>query len=246
VLDQLPDVSDDLATLWSMLQLSPEQVDALAVIHKYAHRSKTGIGKKGHEFLKTEIKALLSADQASLVEKFLSTHACEDGSGFQENMGRREVCFYMMHLSGEQKIELVTVILDHRKAIIDAAGNVVEAKFTLHDAIHADAPDQGVISEAAVKFGNAVGNAAHTSVALATAAKEVLTPSQLDQLDDHMTRHLDRRLAKFQDLPAKLHDAVDCLQALDLTPEQKEQIIIIMADYHGMRHCGHFRLGKML
>lgn len=245
-LDQLPDFSNDLFALWNDLQLAPNQMDALTAVHNLARCCKRGGTLKSHENLKTEVETVLSPAQSSVLEDFHAAGISEFGPGFHEILSERESLFKELDLSGEQKIELANLLLDKRKEVGEALQDVADAVFILHDAIHDDAPDSGMIKEAAEDLGNAVGRAAHTAAVVVGDARGILTPEQSDLLDSHMEMYFEEHLAQVRNLPGRIHAVFDLLQTLDLTPEQKEQIMNILVDHHELGHSGHRRLHGFL
>jgi len=84
----------------------------------------------------------------------------------------------------------------------------------------------------AARFGDAIGYAAAVGVELMADAKEVLTTEQVDLLKSYINNHLDQHLEHARNLPAKFHELIDFLDELDLTHEQKDHIVKLIAEKH--------------
>jgi hypothetical protein len=63
----------------------------------------------------------------------------------------------------------------------------------------------------------------------------------MDLLNKHINKHFDQHLENARIMPAKLHALIDFVEELGLTPDQKDQVVKLIAEKHearGARHHG--------
>ncbi len=235
---RLVDGADDLAALWGELDLSPAQVDALGVVHKYA------VGRRHAELLEKQnqmrekIGEVLTTDQAA-AEDF---HRMRRGgwlAHLTELAEARERFRRQLGLTGVQKIALVETMIDNRHAIAMAIQGVVKPWFELQGAIHADSLDHSGIRAAADELGASLVFAARTTAGVAADAAQMLTAHQRTTIHDHLNQLLDRHLARAERLPDRVRQGIGLLRELELTEEQKERIMRILVEFHLERTDGH-------
>jgi len=92
---------------------------------------------------------------------------------------------------------------------------------------------------AAATLGDAVGQAACVGAGLMADAREVLTPEQMHLVKRQINNHLDQHLEHARIMPAKLHELIDFVEELGLTPEQKDQVVKLIAEKHEAQRAKH-------
>jgi Spy/CpxP family protein refolding chaperone len=242
-IDALPDMAEDLAALWSGLKLKPNQVDALEAAHRLITRYRQNQHIKRHDEWRADIAKILTPEQLAVADRFHEKQVAEGGAHFLKIGEERERFHDELGLTGEQKIKLVRIALDRRGRIVPSIQDVMNAAGALREQVHADIPDRGALMAAAARLGEAIGHAAGQGAALIADAREVLTTEQMDLVKGHINNHLDQHLEHARIMPTKLHELIDFLNELSLTPEQKDQVVKLIAEkheaqrtqYHGMK-----------
>jgi len=228
----LPDMAEDLAALWSELKLAPNQVDALEAVHRVVTTYRQNQHVKWHDEWRADVAKTLTSEQLAVANRFHEKHVGEGRAHFLKGAEERERFHDELGLTGEQKIKLVQITLNHRSRIVLVIQDVANAAGGLQRHVHADIPDRDALMAAAARFGDAIGYAAAVGVELMADAKEVLTTEQVDLLKSYINHHLDQHLEHARNLPAKFHELIDFLDELDLTHEQKDHIVKLIAEKH--------------
>jgi len=228
----LPDMAEDLAALWSELKLAPNQVDALEAVHRVVTTYRQNQHVKWHDEWRADVAKTLTSEQLAVANRFHEKHVGEGRAHFLKGAEERERFHDELGLTGEQKIKLVQITLNHRSRIVLVIQDVANAAGGLQRHVHADIPDRDALMASAARFGDAIGYAAAVGVELMADAKEVLTTEQVDLLKSYINNHLDQHLEHARNLPAKFHELIDFLDELDLTHEQKDHIVKLIAEKH--------------
>jgi hypothetical protein len=76
-------------------------------------------------------------------------------------------------------------------------------------------------------------------------AREVLTTEQMDLVKGHINNHLDQHLEHARIMPTKLHELIDFLTELSLTPEQKDQVVKLIAEKHEAQRAKHHGMKRV-
>ena len=228
----LPDMAEDLAALWSELKLAPNQVDALEAVHRVVTTYRQNQHVKWHDEWRADVAKTLTSEQLAVANRFHEKHVGEGRAHFLKGAEERERFHDELGLTGEQKIKLVQITLNHRSRIVLVIQDVANAAGGLQRHVHADIPDRDALMASAARFGDAIGYAAAVGVELMADAKEVLTTEQVDLLKSYINNHLDQHLEHARNLPAKFHKLIDFLDELDLTHEQKDHIVKLIAEKH--------------
>ena len=66
----LPGMAEDLAALWTALQLTPNQADALETVHRLIMRYVQNEQVKQHNEMRADMAKILTADQLALADRF--------------------------------------------------------------------------------------------------------------------------------------------------------------------------------
>ena len=239
VIDALPGMAEDLAALWSELKLRPNQADALEAAHRLITKYRQNQHIKRHDEWRADIAKVLTSDQMAVADRFHEQHVAKGGLHFLKMGEGRERFHDELGLTGEQKIKLVQIVLDRRARIIPAIQGVMNAAGVLRDQVHADIPDRSALMAAAATLGDAVGQAACVGAGLMADAREVLTPEQMHLVKRQINNHLDQHLEHARIMPAKLHELIEFVNELGLTPEQKDQVVKLIAEKHEAQRAKH-------
>jgi Spy/CpxP family protein refolding chaperone len=235
-IDALPELADELATLWSKLELSPNQVDALGVVLKFVMRHKHSQHRERHEDVRADIEKILTPEQWAIAVRFHDGHVAEFEARFLKMAEERERFHDALDLTGEQKIEVVRIVLGDRARIASVIREVAVAAKGLHEAAHGEPPDRAAAVAAGERFGDAMGHAAALGAGLVASARDVLTQEQMDVLQTHVNRHLQGHLEHARIIPARVHEVIGFLNELNLTAEQKDRIVALIAEKHAQHH----------
>jgi Spy/CpxP family protein refolding chaperone len=241
VIDILPGMAEDLAALWSELKLTPNQADALEAAHRFITKYRQNQHIKQHDEWRTDIAKILTPEQVAVADRFHEQLVPEGGAHFLRRGEERERFLDELGLTGDQKIRLVQIALDRRARIVPAIQGVMNAAGALREQVHADMPDRSALIAAAARLGDAIGQAACVGAEVTAGAREVLTTEQMDVLNKHINKHFDQHLEHARIMPAKLHALTDFVDELGLTPDQKDQVVKLIAEKHearGARHHG--------
>jgi Spy/CpxP family protein refolding chaperone len=115
----------------------------------------------------------------------------------------------------------------------------------LREQVHSDIPDRGALMAAASRLGDAIGQAAAVGSELMVDAREVLTKEQMDLLEGHIKNHLDQHLEQARIMPTKLHELIAFLNELNLAPEQKDQVVKLIAEKHEAQRAKHHGMKRV-
>lgn len=240
-LNAIPGMADDLAALWSKLNLTPKQADALEAAHRLIKRYRQDQHKRKYDEWRVELAKILNSGQLAVADRFHENHLASGEAHFLKRDEERTRFLNELGLTGEQKIKLVQFALDRRARIVPAIENVITAAQELRERVHADIPDRSGITAAAARLGDAIGQAAEVGAGLMADAGEVLTTEQIVLVKGHITDLGDQRLEHARIMPAKFHELIDFLHELGLNPRQKDQIIKLISDKHeAQRAKPHF------
>jgi len=239
VTDALPGMAEDLAALWGELKLTPNQADALEAAHRLITKYRQNQHIKQHNEWRADIAKILTSEQLAVADRFHEQLVPEGGAHFLRRGEERERFLDELRLTGDQKIKLVQIALDRRARIVPAIQDLMNAAGGLREQVHADIPDRSALMAAAARLGDAIGQAACVGVEFTADAREVLTTEQMDLLKEHINKHFDQHLEHARIMPAKLHELIDFVDELDLTPEQKDQVVKLIAEKHESRRAKH-------
>jgi Spy/CpxP family protein refolding chaperone len=228
----LPAMAEDLAVLWSELKLTPNQADALEAAHRLITRYRQNQHIEQHDEWRADIAKILTSEQLAVADRFHETRVAKGGAHFLKMGEERERFHDELGLTGEQAIKLVEIALDRRARIVPSIQEVMNAAGTLREQVHADVPDQAALMAAAARLGDAIGHAAGVGAELMADAREVLTTEQMDLVKGHINDRLDQHLEHARIMPAKLHELIDFIDELNLTPEQKDEVVKLIAEKH--------------
>jgi Spy/CpxP family protein refolding chaperone len=245
VTDALPDMAEDLAALWSGLKLKPNQVDALEAAHRLITRYRQNQHIKQHDEWRADIVKILTPEQLAVADRFHEKQVAEGGAHFLKMGEERERFHDELGLTGEQKIKLVEIALDRRARIVPSIQNIMNAAEMLREQVHSDIPDRGALMAAASRLGDAIGQAAAVGSELMVDAREVLTKEQMDLLEGHIKNHLDQHLEQARIMPTKLHELIAFLNELNLAPEQKDQVVKLIAEKHEAQRAKHHGMKRV-
>jgi Spy/CpxP family protein refolding chaperone len=226
----LPDMAEDLAALWSDLKLTPNQVDALEAVYRVVMRYKQDQHVKRHDEWRADIAKILTPEQLAVVDGFHERQVAECRAHFLKRVEERERFHNELSLTGEQKFKLIQIALDRRARIVQSIQDIANAAGGLRKQVHTDIPDRGSLMAAAAGFGDAIGNAVAVGAEFMADAKEVLTTDQMDLFKSHINNHLDQHLKHARIVPAKFQNLIGFLDELNLTSEQKDQIVKWIAE----------------
>ncbi len=234
----LPDMAEDLAVLWSELKLTPNQADALEAAHRLITRYRQNQHIEQHDEWRADIAKILTSEQLAVADRFHETQVAEGGAHFLKMGEERERFYEQLGITGEQKIKLVQIALDRRARVVPSIQDVMNAAGTLREQVHAGIPDRSALMAAAARLGDAIGRAAGVGAELMADAREVLTTEQMELVKGHINNRLDQHVQHARIMPAKLHELIDFLNELNLTPEQKDEVVKLIAEkhkHHGMK-----------
>jgi Spy/CpxP family protein refolding chaperone len=235
----LPEMAEDFATLWSELKLTPNQMDALEAVHRVVTRYRQNQRIKRHNEWRADIANILTSQQLAVANRFHEKQVAESSTDFLKMAKEREWLQDALGLTGEQKIKLVQIALDRRAQIVEAIQDVANTVGDLQEQIHAEIPDRNALMVAAARLGDAIGHATGVGAGLVADAREVLTTEQLDLIKEYTNNHLDQHLEHARIIPAKFHELIDFLNELGLTPDQKDKVVKLIAEKHGVRRVKH-------
>ena len=238
-IDALPDMAEDLASLWGELKLTPNQADALEAAHRLVTRYRQNQHIKQHDEWRADIAKILTSEQLAVADRFHEKQVATGGAYFLKRSEQRERFHDPLGLTGEQKIKLVQIALDRRGRIVPSIQDVMNAAGGLGEQVHADIPDRSALMAAAVRLGDAIGRAAEVGAELVADAREVLTTEQMDRVKGHLNDRLDQHLEHARIMPARVHELIDFLDELGLTPEQKDQVVRLIAEKREAQRAGH-------
>ncbi len=233
----LPEMAEQLATLWSELHLTPDQADGLAAAHRLLATHRRDQHLEQHNEWKAEIQKILTAEQVSMVDKFHEQQVAQGRADFLKTSDERARFSQDLGLTGEQKIKLVQIALDRRTQIVPAIQDLVKAAANVRDQLHRDTPDRGDLLTAAAILGDAIGRAAGVGAGLMAEVKQVLTTEQTELLGSYINNQLDRHVEHVRIMPLKVRQAVDLIDELGLTADQKDQIVKWIAEKHQVRNA---------
>ena len=234
----LPGMAEDLAALWTALQLMPNQADALETVHRLIMRYMQNERVKQHTEMRADMANILTADQLALADGFYERQI-GDAAVLLQMGEERERFLEALGLTGEQKIKLVRMALDRRARIVSSVQDVLNAVGRLREQVHARIPDRSALMAAAAGLGSVIGQAAGVRAGLLADVKEVLTTEQTDLVRGHINSHFDQHLERARMMPAKVHDLIDFLNELGLTPGQKDQVVTLIAERHKAQRARH-------
>jgi Spy/CpxP family protein refolding chaperone len=234
----LPGMAEDLAALWTALQLTPNQADALETVHRLIVRYVQNEQVKQHNEMRADMANILTADQLALADRFYERQI-GDGAVLLQMGEERERFLEALRLTGEQKIKLVRMVLDRRARIVPSVQDVLNAAGRLREQVHAEIPDRSALMAAAAGLGNVIGQAAGVGAGLIADVKEVLTTEQTDLVRGHINSHFDQHLEHARMMPVRVHDLIDFLNELGLTPGQKDQVVTLIAERHEAQRTRH-------
>ncbi|MBI4596010.1 MAG: hypothetical protein HY730_06485 [Candidatus Tectomicrobia bacterium] len=241
----IPALAEDLAVLWSKLKLTPNQADALEAVHRLISRYRQNQHVKQHDEWRADIAKVLTSEQLAVADKFHEKQVAKGGPHFLKMSEERDRFHDELGLTGEQKIKLVQIALDRRARIVPSIQDVMNAAGGLREQVHADVPDRSTIMTAAARLGDAIGLAAGVGAGLVADAREVLTAEQMDLVKGHITNHLDQHFEHARIMPAKFHELIDFLNELGLNPEQKEQVVKLIAEKHEAQRAKHHEMRRV-
>jgi Spy/CpxP family protein refolding chaperone len=244
-IDALPDMAEDLASLWGELKLTPNQADALEAAHRLVTRYRQNQHIKQHDEWRADIAKILTSGQLAVADRFHEKQVAKGGAYFLKRSEQRERFRDALGLMGEQKIKLVQIALDRRGRIVPSIQDVMNAAGALREQVHADIPDRSVLMAAAVRLGDAIGRAAEVGAELMADAREVLTTEQMDRVKGHLNDRLDQHLEHARIMPARVHELIDFLDELGLTPEQKDQVVRLIAEKREAQRAGHYGMKRV-
>jgi Spy/CpxP family protein refolding chaperone len=245
VIDGLPGMAEDLAALWDELNLTPHQADALEGAHRLITRYRQNQRVKQHDEWRADIVKILTSEQLTVADRFHDKQVATGGAHFLKKGEERERFLDELRLTGEQKIKLVQLVLDRRARIVPAVQDLMNAAGGLREQIHADIPERAALMAAAATLGDAIGQAACVGIEFTVDAREVLTTKQVDLLREHINKHFDQHLEHARIVPAKLHELIDFVEELGLTPEQKDQVVKLIADKHEAQRAKHHGMKRV-
>ena len=244
-IDALPDMAEDLASLWGELKLTPNQADALEAAHRLVTRYRQNQHIKQHDEWRADIAKILTSEQLAVADRFHEKQVATGGAYFLKRSEQRERFRDALGLMGEQKIKLVQIALDRRGRIVPSIQDVMNAAGALRDQVHADIPDRSALMDAAVRLGDAIGRAAGVGAELMADARDVLTTEQVDRVKGHLNDRLDQHLGHARTMPARVHELIDFLDELGLTPEQKDQVVRLIAEKREAQRAGHYGMKRV-
>jgi len=240
----LPGMAEDLAALWTALQLTPNQADALGTVHKLISRYVQSEQVKQHDEIRVDIAKILTSDQLALADRFHERQIGERAFWLQL-VEERERFVEALGLTGEQKTRLVRLVLDRRARIVPSIQDVLNGAGRLREQIHAEPPDRSALMTAAAGLGNALGQAAGVGAGFMADVKGVLTTEQADLVSGHTNSLFNQHLERARMMPVKVHRLIAFLNELGLTPGQKDQVVKWIGDRlqaQRARHEGLLRL----
>jgi Spy/CpxP family protein refolding chaperone len=241
----LPSLADDLAALWTDLKLTPSQADALEAAHRLITRTRQNRHTEQNDEWKADIAKILTPEQLAVADRFHEKQASEGGWPFLRMRSERERFRNGLGLTGEQKVNLIQIVLDRRARIIPSIQDVMNAVGNLREQVYADIPDRSALMAVAARLGDAIGHAAETGTGLMADAREVLTSEQMDFIKGHSDDLLDQHLEHARTIPVKLHELIDFLNELGLTPDQKDQVVKLIAQKHEARGPMHHGMRRV-
>jgi len=245
IIDALPGMAEGLATLWSELKLTPNQADALEAVHRLITRYRQNEHIKQHDEWRGDIAKILTSEQLAVADRFHGNQVAKGGAHFLKMGEERERFRDALRLTGEQKIKLVQIVLDRRAGIVPAIQDVMNAAGGLREQVHADIPDRTALMGAAARLGDAIGHAAGVVAGLMADAKDVLTTEQMDLVKGHINNHLDQHLEHARIMPAKFHDLIDFVNELGMSPDQKDQVVKLIAEKHEAQRARHHGMNRV-
>jgi Spy/CpxP family protein refolding chaperone len=96
-------------------------------------------------------------------------------------MHRINMLFDELGLAEDQRVALRQVFIEHRKDLQPLIGEVKARGRVLRELIMAETPEEEAIRKASLDLGNAIGEAAAKTSALAKEARSILTPEQVEK-----------------------------------------------------------------
>ena len=115
----------------------------------------------------------------------------------------------------------------------------------MREQVHAEIPDRSALMAAAAGLGNAIGQVAGVGAGLMADVKGVLTTEQTDLVRGHINSHFDQHLEHARMMPVKVHELIDFLNELGLTPGQKDQVVILIAERHEAQRAKHEEMKRL-
>jgi len=105
-----------------------------------------------------------------------------------------------VNLTTDQKQKIAVIVKSHKAEIAAAAQPIVEKRRALRDAVNAKTPDEKAIRAASEELGKAIGGAAVLGSKIKAEVRAVLTPEQLQKIEE-FRKNSDQTVDQFiQDL----------------------------------------------
>jgi Spy/CpxP family protein refolding chaperone len=230
--DALPRMAEELAVLWSELNLTPSQMDGLSAVHRLMRTQRRNQHIRQHEEWKVDMEKILTPDQIRIAERFHDKQIAQGEAHFIKVSDERDRFCQDLGLTGEQKIGLLQIALEKRPRIVPSIQKIMNASADLRDQVHSDILDRKALMAAAAKLGDAIGQAAGVGAMFMNDAKEVLTTEQIELVREHMDSRIERHVEQVRIIPAKVHEVIELIDELGLTPEQKDLVVKVITQRH--------------
>jgi len=118
------------------------------------------------------------------------------GRLIQANIGRLITLKAELDITDEQHEQLKAIVHAHHDEIAKAVQKLVEKKQALRQAVMAKPADEGAIRAASDELGKAIGDTAVLGSKIIDEARGVLTPEQLELVEESLAEH-DKSINKF-------------------------------------------------
>jgi hypothetical protein len=240
----LPGIAEDFAALWTDLQLTSNQADALATVHRLIARKMKNEQVRQHDEMRADMAKILTADQRVLADRFFERRIGDRAVWYQTGE-ERERFLEALGLTGDQKIKLVRVVFDHRTAIVPSLQDVLNAVGRLREQVDAEVLDRSALMAATAELGHVIGRAAGSGAELIADLNEVLTTEQTDLVREHINSLFGHHFEHARRMPVKVHELIDFLRELGLTPGQKDQVVKRIAETHRAQWTRHEEMKRL-
>lgn len=233
MLDEMPARVEDAVVLWNNLALTPAQIEALSVVQIHmAEFMRRRQEKQEAEFWK-DLAGILTADQFKVANAYRDTEIAAFKARADSDWIEQKIFMHDLALTGQQKKQLVEILLNNREEIETAVRLVAESGMILEGAVLAENGDQAAIEKASLKLGEAIVYSAIVCANLVAQAKTVLTTAQFDMVLK-VARDNDKRATQdVLDMPSHLNKFIALWNDVRLTPEQKDAIVQLIEDKIG-------------
>jgi hypothetical protein len=236
-LTKLPEISAALAAGWEKLQLSPQQIDALTILHTWGARNKFDQLAAAHSELQRGIETIITPQQQPLFQELASLYGPAGAEHFRKKFATHEQFRTKLQLSGEQKSALIQIVITNRQNLVSAVQGLGMAAIKLHQVDGEDIPtEQGQGITAKDALSRSLDQILRIGSGLMAEANQVLTTTQGGLLRNHVQQEWAAHLETAENLSSKLHDGTKRLAALQLSPEQLGQILALVTNAQKSLH----------